>query len=430
MLQQLFVVAGSTITTLMTGQLGDQAIAASGLANQLFFLLSLAQFGVSSGCAIFTAQFWGSRDNNSILKTLGVALLMGVGVGASFALMAAMAPQVFLRIFTTDEAVITLGAGFLRIVALSYLFTPVIYAYAFVMRSTGNARLPMLVSSSGVLINAFFGYGLIFGRLGMPQLGLNGAAYANLIGRLSECLLLVWMVYRLKTPLAVPVRQIFSFEWAFFRKITRKVFPVVLNEVVWALGILAYSAIYARISTESIAAVSINNSVENLLFVPIMGIVNACAILVGNAIGSGKSSRAAAYVKQTLAIGMAMGGLAGAALVLGRSTVAGLFNISPETRFFTINLIMIQGVTLWMRAANLIFFISMMRSGGDTRFAYIMDAGFMWTLGVPLALLGAFVLRLPVHWVYLLVMAEETVKFFISIRRFRSRRWIHNLIGT
>lgn len=429
MLQQLFIVAGNTITTLMTGQLGDQAIAASGLAYQLFFLLSLAQFGVSSGCAIFTAQFWGSRDNDSILKTLGVSLLLGAGVGGFFALVAGLAPRFFLSAFTADQEVIELGAGFLRISALSYLFTPVITAYAFVLRSTGNARLPMLVSSSGVLVNALFGYGLIFGRLGMPALGLNGAAYANLIGRVSECLLLLWMVYRLKTPLAVPIRQIFSFNREFFRKIVRRVFPVVQNEVFWALGILAYNAIYARISTESMAAVSINETIGNMMFVPIMGMVNACAILVGNAIGSGKGERAAKYIRQTVTIGVLTGGLIGAALFAGRGAVADLFNISPETRIFTVNIFIIQGATLWLRAANLIFFISMMRGGGDTRFAIIMDVGTMWLLGVPLALIGAFVLRLPVHWVYLLVMVEETAKFLLCVWRYRSKRWIHNLVS-
>jgi len=429
MLQQLFAVAGNSITTLMTGQLGDQAIATSGLAYQLFLLLSLAQFGVSSGCGIFTAQYWGSRDSDSIHKTLGVALLVGVGAGVFFALVAALAPRIFLSAFTADEAVVTMGVGFLRIVAVSYLFTPVINVYGFVLRSIGIARLPMLVSTSGVLINAVFGYALIFGRLGMPQMGLNGAAYANLIGRVSECLLLVWMVYYLKTPLAVPISQLFSFDRNFFGKITRRVFPVVANEVLWAMGFLAYNAIYAHISTESIAAFSINTTVDNMLLVPIIGLVNACAILVGNAIGAGKGEKASSYVRQTVIIAMLMAGLIGAGLIVGRAAVAGLFHISSETRFFTINLFVILGATLWLRSANMIFLIGMMRSGGDTRFAYIMDVGATWLLGVPLALVGAFRLHLPVHWVYLLAMVEEAIKFFLSIWRLRSKRWIHNLVG-
>lgn len=430
MLQNLFVVLGSTITTLMTGQLGDRAIAASGLANQLFFLLSLAQFGVSSGCAIFTAQYWGSRDTSNILKAMGVSLLLGVGVGGIFALVAGIFPHEFLGVFTTDQTVIELGAGFLRIVGFSYLFTPVIVSYAFVLRTTGNARLPMLVSTSGVVINAVLGYGLIFGRLGLPEMGLNGAAVANMVGRVSECLLLVWLVYRLKTPLAASARQLFSLERTFLKRILNKVLPVLSNELAWALGIMAYSAIYARIGTEAIAAVSIKDTMENMLFVPFIGLVNALAILVGNAIGSGKEEKAYGYVKQALAITLALGAVLGAVMFLGRGFIVGLYNISSQTHLFGINLLTVLAAVLWMRTANLVFFIGMMRSGGDTRFAYVMDAGSMWMIGVPLALVGAFVLRLPVYYVYLLVMVEEVVKFTVSLWRFRSRRWIHNLIRT
>lgn len=428
-LQNLFAVLGTAITTLMTGQLGDQAIAASGLSNQLFFLLSLAQFGVSSGCAIFTAQFWGSRNTDSILKAMGVSLLLGLGVGAIFAAIGWFAPHVFLGIFTKDAQVIELGTRFLKIVALSYLFTPAINAYSMILRSMGNARLPMVVSSSSVVVNAVLGYGLIFGHLGLPEMGLHGAAVANLVARVAEFLLLIWMVYRLKTPLAASPRQLFTFDRLFLVRILKKAVPVLFNELAWALGVSAYSAIYARIGTEAIAAVSIKDTMESLLFVPFIGMVNACAILVGNAIGSGKEGKPFGYVRQTLAIIIGTAILLGTALFFLRDFVVDLYKISAETRFFGFNLLTVLSFSLWMRTANLLFIIGMMRSGGDTRFAYILDAGSMWIVGVPLALVGAFVLHLPVYYVYLLVMLDEVIKFAVSVWRFRSRRWIHNLIS-
>lgn len=427
-LQNLFGVLGTSITTLMIGQLGDLAIAANGLAYQLFFLVSLAQFGVSSGCALFTAQFWGSRDKDSILKATGVSLLLGLGVGGFFAAIGWFFPHEFLGVFTRDAEVIAMGARFLRIVAFGYLFTPAINAYALILRTTGNARLPMLVSVSGVIINAILGYGLIFGRLGMPVMGLDGAAVSNMVARVAECLLLIWMVYQLKTPLAASPRQLFSFDRNFLQRILRKAVPVMFNELAWALGITAYSAIYARIGTEAIAAVSIKDTMENLLFVPFIGIVNACAILVGNAIGSGKEGKAYGYVRQTFMIIFGMSALLGGALFFSRDWIVDLYKISAETRFFGFNLLTVLSFSLWMRTGNLLFFLGMMRSGGDTRFAYIMDAGSMWLVGVPLALVGAFVLHLPVYFVYLLVMMDEALKFFVSVWRFRSRRWIHNLI--
>ena len=428
-LQNLFAVLGTSITTLMTGQLGDQAIAASGLAYQLFYLLSLAQFGVSSGCAIFTAQFWGSRDTDSILKAMGVSLLLGLGVGGIFAAIGWFAPHAFLGIYTKDAEVIELGARFLKIVALSYLFTPAINAYSMILRSIGEARLPMVVSSSSVVVNALLGFGLIFGHLGLPKMGLYGAAVANLVARGAEFLLLIWMVYRLKTPLAASPRQLFTFDRLFLVRILKRAVPVLFNELIWAMGISTYSAIYARIGTEAIAAVSIKDTMESLLYVSFIGIVNACAVLVGNAIGSGKEEKAFGYIRQTLAIIISLGILMGTALFLLRGFIVDLYRISAETRSYGFNLLSVLSFTLWLRTANMLFIIGMMRSGGDTRFGYIMDVSSMWFIGVPAALVGAFVLHLPVYYVYLLVMLDEAIKFIVSLWRFRSRRWIHNLVS-
>jgi putative MATE family efflux protein len=343
-------------------------------------------------------------------------------------LIALIIPQPFLRIFTSDEQVITLGVKLLRIIGPSFLFTPIMNNYAFIMRSTGNVRLPMKVSISGILLNIVLGYALIFGVFGLPAMGAEGAAFANLIARVFECLLLIWIIYKIKAPLAVKPAQMFSFDTKFLKKVLGKVLPVTLNELLWGMGISAYAAIYAHISTESIAAVSIKDSVENLVFVPIMGITHACAIMVGNTIGSGDHEKPIQIVQQAVRIALLIAGGIGLAIVLTRQTITSFFNVSEITAFYARNLLLILGAVLWMRGLNTVFFIGMMRSGGDTRFAYWMDAGSMWFIGVPLALFAAMVLGLPVYYVNLIAMTDELVKFLISIWRYRSRRWIHNLV--
>ncbi len=429
MLQNLFVVLGNSVTTLMTGKLGDVPIAAAGLSSQLFFILSLVQFGVSSGASIFTAQFWGNHDRPSVLKALGVSLTLGAGVGALFMVIALFFPYAFINIFTKDPAVIPIAASLLKIAGFSFMFTPVVNTYSFILRSTGNVRLPMLVSSVGVGLNALLGYGLIFGKLGLPNMGVNGAAAANLIARVAECLVLVWLVYRLKTPLAAPLRQLFAFDQAFLKKVMHRILPVMTNELAWALGITTYAAIYARLGTEAYAAVAIKDTIENLVFVPFIGITNACAILVGNTIGAGKKEAAQGFVKQSVFINLSLGLLLGLLLGLGRHFIISYFNIEDVTRRFAENMVLVLAGALWMRASNIMFFIGMMRSGGDTRFAIRMDASTMWLIGVPMALMAAFVFHLPVYYVYLIVMIEEALKFVVSIWRYRSKRWIHDLIS-
>jgi putative MATE family efflux protein len=429
MLQNLFVVLGSIATVLMVGQLGDVPMAAIGLANQLYYILSLVQFGISSGSAIFTAQFWGDQDTDSIQKVLGVSLLLGLAASTVFAVIALLFPTPFLHIFTTDEAVIRMGTVLLRIVGISYFFTPVINSYSFILRSTGNARLPMLVSTSGVLLNILLGYTLVFGKLGFPAMGAQGAAFANLIARVTESILLVWMVYKIKTPLAVHPRHLFSFSPPFTKMILGRVLPVMTNEFLWSLGISAYNAVFARISTESIAAIGIKESVDNLIFVPFLGITHATSVLVGNAIGSGDPKRSQGFIRQSIVIIWVLAILLGAGIGISRHAIASLYQVSAVTQSYAANLLLVLGFFLWVRTCNTLFFLAMMRGGGDTRFAYRMDVGSMWLVGVPAAVLAAFVFKLPVYYVYLAVMSEECLKLGVCIWRYRSRRWIHDLVS-
>ena len=414
----------------MTGQLGDVSLAAIGLTNQLYFILTLVGFGIGSGSAIFTAQFWGKKNSEDISKVVGVSLSLGLIIGAIFMLVALFIPEMFLRLFTTDEQVIGLGIKLLRIVAPSFLVTPITYIYSLILRSTGNVRLPMQSSTIGVILNILLGYVLIFGKLGIPAQGAQGAAYANLAARILEGLLLVYLAYYLKTPLAAKIQQMLSFDWKFLKILLSKVLPVMVNELLWSVGISTYSAIFARISTEAIAAISIKTSIEDLMFVPFLGIIHACSIIVGNAIGSGEQEKSYDYVRQSSRITVILGAIIGSLLIAGRGWITSLYNITDTSAYFTSSILAILGAVLWLRTVNTLFFLGMMRSGGDTRFAYWMDVGAMWLIGVPSALLAAFVFDLPVYYVYLISMSEEVIKFFVSIWRFRSRRWIHNLVSS
>lgn len=429
MLQSLFAVLGGTITTLMTGQLGDVPLAAIGLANQQYFILSLVQFGIGSGASIFTAQFWGRRDKTSISKVLGVSLVSGLVVSLIFLINALFFPEVFLGIFSTDQEVIEMGASLLLVVGWSYLFTPVTNTIYMILRSIGNVRLPMVVSSSSVILNAILGYLLIFGGLGLPAMGALGAAYANLIARIIECILIIWLLYYLKIPLAVKPRNMFSFDNLFLKKILGRIVPVAVNELFWSVGIAAYNAVYARISTEAIAAFNIRTSIEDLIFVPFLGIIHACSIMVGNAIGSGEQEKSKDYIKQSSIIVFIMGIFFGALIIFSRGYIASLYNVSELTKSYARGLLLVLGVFLCIRVVNTHYFIAMLRAGGDTRFAYFLDVGSMWLVGVPSALLAAFVFNLPPDYVYPFVMLDEVVKFFLSIWRFRSNRWIHNLVA-
>jgi MATE family, multidrug efflux pump len=429
-LQQFIMSSLNMVGVMMIGQLGEVPVAAVGLANQIFFLLNLLLFGITSGSAIFTAQLWGKRDIPNIRKVLGLALTLGLTGGTVFLIIAEFFPAAALSIYSKDPAVIALGSDYLRIFGLSFIMFAITYCYSAVLRSTGDVRTPLVVSIATLSFNTLFSYVLIFGKLGFPILGVHGAAIAAFSARVLECIGLLWLVYRRDSPAAAKLRELFSFDLVFVGKVLKPVLPVVANEMLWSLGITAYNVVYARIGTESIAAMNIVASIEQLAFVLFQGIGNACAIMVGNRIGAGDEDEAFRYAARSEALGIAGGLVVGMMILASADPILSLYNVSPTVVDYAHRVLIIIGLLLWLRVSNMILFIGILRSGGDTRFAFILDGVIIWVVGVPLAFAGAFLFHLPVYWVYLLVMSEEITKWLLGISRFFSRKWIHNLAQT
>jgi putative MATE family efflux protein len=429
-LQQLIMSSLNMVGVVMIGQLGAAPVAAVGLANQIFFLLTLMLFGITSGSAMFTAQLWGKRDIRNIHKVLGLALTLGLIVATFFLIIAEFFPEQALSIYSKDPVVIALGSDYLRIIGFSFILYSISFCFSAVLRSTGDVQTPLIVTMTALSINTLLSYSLIFGKFGFPALGVQGAAIAVITSRVVECAGILFLTYRKKSPAAGRLKELFSYNLVFARRVLKPVLPVVANEILWSLGITAYSVVYARMGTNEIAAMNIVASIEQMAFVIFQGIGHACAILVGNRIGAGDEEQAFRYAGRSLSLGILGGVLIGSVILASRELVLSLYNVPPTVIDYAYHVLAIVGLLLWLRASNMILFIGIFRSGGDTRFAFLLDGIIIWVVGVPLAFTGAFIFHLPVYWVYLLVMSEEITKWLLGVYRFFSRKWIHNLAQT
>lgn len=426
-LQQLIIVAVGMADVMMIGQLGETSVAAVGLADQMSFLLFLMLFGISSGAAIFTAQFWGQADIMRIRSVLGICLLLSLAGGTLFALTSIFIPEWVLSIYSTDPAVIALGSSYLRIMGVGYLVLPITISYSGVLRSIESVRLPLVASIIAFSFNVIMNYGLIFGNFGLPQLGVTGAAIATCCARFLECLIVLGGVYSQKSPVAARLPEMLNLKVISLKQFFKTTIPVMLTEITWSLGITTYNVVYARIGTESIAAVNIAVTIDRVLFVVFIGMAFACATMLGNRIGAGEIDKAVTYAKRFLTLGPVIAITVGVILIASVDVVLPLYKVSATTIEFARNILMIMAFTLIIRVSNLLILIGILRSGGDTQFAFFIDAGVVWLIGVPLAFTGAFIFQWPVYLVYLLVMTEEVVKFGLGMWRFSSQRWVHRL---
>ncbi|HLO33080.1 MAG TPA: MATE family efflux transporter [Anaerolineales bacterium] len=426
-IQQLVFSGLNMLGVVFVGQKGDASVAAVGLAGQIAFLLNLVHFGIISGAAMFTAQFWGKRDVPNLRRVLGLCLILVISVSLIFFALSQLWPSQILHIYSADSAVIGLGTSYIRTFSWTFLFFAITYSYSLVMRSTGNVKTPTAVSVGALLISTFLSYALIFGKFGLPELGIRGAAVAAVIARFLEAITLLAIIYTRKSPVAASLRELMGFDRVFFRKIIKPMLPVMLNELFWSLGITTYNVIYGHMGTQSYAAINIVSTIEQVAFVIFIGISNATSVLVGNRIGAGHEEEAYRYAGRSLGLGILGGIVLGIVLQLVKVPVLSLYKVSPQVIADASGIINIVSLFLWIRVNNMTTVIGILRAGGDTRYSLFLDGIIIWIVGVPMAYLGAFVFNLPVYLVYLCAMSEETTKWFLGIKRYFSRKWINNL---
>jgi len=427
-LQNLIISSLNMVDTLMISELGKSSIAAVGLANQLFFFYSLILFGINSGASVFISQYWGKKDKDNIKRVLGLAIISTVLTGLIFTIVALFLPEFVMRFFTDDNIVIELGCDYLRIVSLSYIITGVSFSYSIASRSVGYAKMPMIVSFISFLTNTVFNYLLIFGNFGFPKLGVKGAAYGTLIARIVEIALFLFFVYKDIEPLRANIRELTNWPDGFVKRYFKTASPVIINETLWSLGQVMYSAAYARIGKEATAAVQVATTIQNVFFVLVRGLANACTVMVGNKIGEGNEGESYEYAVQFLVLSTFIGFTLGTILFLTPDFTLKFFrNLEADVYHLSRNLLMIMGLFYFIRTFNSTLIVGVLRGGGDTAFSMFLEIGTVWLVGVPLAFLGALLFKLPVYFVFALVSLEEVVKALIGLPRVKSKRWIRNV---
>ncbi|MGL4570268.1 MAG: MATE family efflux transporter [Clostridium sp.] len=417
------------VDTMMIGKLGENEIAAVGIANQYFFLLNILIMGLFSGIGIFISQYFGKKDDKNIKKLVGIGLIAAIVVGGIFTLIAQVAPEGIISIFNKDGQVIKLGAEYLVIVSISYIFTAITFNYGIASRCIEKTAVPMVASSIALITNTVLNYGLIFGNFGMPKLGVEGAAIATLIARVIEFIIMVGYVYYSKNMLAANAKELFSFDFSFAKRIWITILPVLLNEACWGLGSVMYNVIYGRIGTQAIASVQIATTINNLFMVVIFGIGNAALVMVGAKVGKGEYDKAKEYGKNFLVIGTVIGIIIAVSLSLSANAVVSIYDVSEQVKVWSKLILYVTSLVMIVRVYNIITIVGVLRGGGDVKVSFLIEGITMWCIGVPLALVGAFVFNLPVYLVYALCTFEEITKAVACFKRMRSNKWIKNLVA-
>lgn len=452
-LQNLLNNVLNLVDTLMIGRLGETDIAAVGLANKVFFVFSLLMFGVCSGSGVLASQYWGKRELLNIRRVLRMSLLIGVGCSFLFVIPGIFSPKLVMRIFTPEAETISKGAKYLVIIAFSYPLTAVSNAYVAILRSMNYVKLPVVITSIAIGVNILFNYAMIFGHFGFPAMGVAGAALATVIARVVECISLLVIIHLNKagdggvgdfihlnkveneselTPggkKQTALKQFFP--RAFVQKYLYTASPVIANEFMWGLGVTMYSLVYGRMGVQATSAITISNTVEQVALVFFFGICSASAVILGNELGADKLKEAEEHAKVYILLQLCLTILGAGLLLLSRNFIISVFSGITDTVADYVRLCMtVFAFYMPARMLNALFIVAIFRSGGDTKYALFLDVTGVWLIGIPMAVLGGLILKLPIYVVYGMILLEEFYKLILGIRRYRKKKWLKNIVAS
>lgn len=427
-LQNLMQSTVNMLDTLMVGQLGSVEIASVGLGNQIYMLLNMVLFGVSSGGAIFIAQFWGKKEKSGIWKMEGVMFSFSMVIALIFTFASVFFPKFLIGLYSKDFHVIEIGARYLRIVAFSFPFFAMSFAFSMALRSTEHVKLPMVATMISLVLNAILNYMLIFGIGFFPSLGIVGAAIATCISRIVECFILFIVAYSKKYEVASSVKNLFSFTLFEVRKFIKIAFPVIINEAIWGLGTSMHSLIMGRTSTEAISAFNITGTISQITWVFFIGVGNAAGIIIGKKIGEGNETEARKYANTLSWFMPVMAIFIGLLLIPISKFLPFMFNVEANILVQAKMMLMILMCCYPLNAFNMCWVVGICRAGGDTVFAAIIDVCFMWIIAIPLAACVAYFTNVQPYIIYICLLSEQIFKAIVGFYRIKSGKWLHNVV--
>ena len=415
------------IDTLMVGSLGETAIAGVGLANKVFFVYILLVFGICSGISILASQYWGNHDVPNIRRVLGIGLVIALSGAFLFTFSALMNPEGLMGLFTSESGIISAGTRYLQIVCISYPLIGIINTTVAALRATEVAKPAVVNSAVAIVVNVILNYILIFGKLGLPAMGVAGAAVATVAARAVEVICTLISIKRYRTALDCPLKETFSVNFSLLIQFFSTSLPVVLNEFLWGLGITLYSAVYGRMGETAAAAMTIANTYMDIEVIGFQGLSTATLVILGNELGAGRLGDAERHSRYFFRLAFLVSIVTSILTFLLIRPFTGLFTIEQETAETVRRVLRIFAVSIFARAQNNIILVGVLRSGGDTRMCALLDLSGVWLMGVPLAYLTGLVMKLPVYLVFAATELEELVKMLLGFQRCGKKVWVRNL---
>ncbi len=424
--QNLIDAAVNSADVMMLNSVGQQSISAVSLANSLVGIFFMLLFGIGTGIAMLAAQYYGKGDLKTIEKVEGIGNRYALSVAAFGCIACLMVPRLLMKIYTGDEALIALGSSYLRFVAPGLLFWALSAVYMSVLRCIGKVTVGTVLEAVALICNVCLNAVFIYGLFGVPKMGVIGAAMATTLSRIIQfagCIL----VSMTKPGVAFTLRTTFKRYELLQKDFLSMSLPAIGNDLAWSLAFSMYSAILGHLGDDVVAANSVCMVVRHLGSVMCYGIGSATGIIVGQILGENKREEGIGTAHACLRLAVITGAAGGLIVLLLTPFALKFASFTPEALDYLKFMLLINTYYITGTSVNTCLIAGVFRAGGDSKFGFKCDVIDMWCYSVPLGLLSAFVLKLPVKLVYFLLCTDEFVKWPWVFRHFYSHKWARNI---
>lgn len=408
--------------------LDQDSMSAVSLATQVTFVLNLFLFGIAAGTNMFAAQYWGKGDKTSIEKLFGYAVKLTIPVAALFFLMGLLLPAGLMSIYTDVPNIITHGISYLRIVSFSYIFTSFAWLFEAILKNTGFVRESTIISISMVIVNILLNGVFIFGLFGVPRMGAAGAALATTLSGLEGFLGCAILLYR-RCSVKLRLKYVKNSDPLIRSEFSKYSTPFMANQLLWGIGFTMISVIIGHLGADATAANAIVAVVKDLVSCFCYALGSGGAIVVGNELGAGRLETGKLYGNKITKLTIISGAILGVLVALSTPFILKLVNLTPQASEYLKYMLWMCSYYILGRSINSTTIGGIFAAGGDTKFGFICDTITMWAFIVPVGMIAAFVLNLPVLAVYFLLNLDEMIKLPAVFIHYRKYKWVKNLVA-
>lgn len=425
------------LDNIMVGQVGTEPMSGVAIVNQLFFVFSLCMFAAVAAAGIYTAQYYGKGDNEGVRATMRFKIWAAAGIALiAFAVLLVFNGKLISLFLHEGEENLDLQAAFsyakdyLGIMYFQIIPFALIQVYAGTLRDSGETMLPMKAGIAAVLINLVLNYIFIFGKLGIPAMGVKGAALATVIARVSECAIIVIRSHAGKAafPFTFGLYSTLMVPGELARRIIKTGTPLLMNELLWSSGMTILNQCYSMRGLEVVSATNISSTITNLFFCAVLAMGSTVSIIVGQRLGAGELEQAVDDDRKLIAFAVVMCTAVGGMMILLAPQIPKLYNTSDTVKMLAGQLIMVSACMMPFTAFTSTCYFTL-RSGGKTVITFLFDSVFVWVLCIPAAFILSRFTGMRILPMYCIIQSLELIKCVIGYFFLKSRKWVNNLVA-